>query len=321
MLKILAFDLSSGESGVDTAVRAATTFLNNNKDWKIKGFTATNIESKHDRLEIIKVADVVGANDTALEVRRNTETTLVRSIKSTIDGEVDGVVSAASSGPLVAAAYLMSRAMEGLKPAFAAGLKGTNGKLRIMLDMGANLNVSPEALNQYAVMGSEYAKAIGLSTNPNVHLLNIGTEPKKGLSLQQETYKLLQEDKRINFKGNIESNNVFSQDDVEVLVTDAFSGNIVLKAYEGAFFTIRDTIKGAVKKSILDKIGFLLAVNFRKAMKIGSNANASGAIVLGINHFIFKVHGRAEEDWLYNSLEQTKILIEKDLVSNIRNNI
>ncbi len=322
MLKILAFDLSSGESGTQTAINAAVDFLNENNDWKIKGFANEIIDSNvHDRLELIKVKDVIGPEDGVLEVRRNPDTTLVQAIQCVIDGKADGVVSAAPSGPIVAAGYLMSKSIEGLKPAFTAQLNGVDGKLRVILDVGANLNVDSKTLNQYATMGSEYAKAINLSDNPSVFQLNIGTEIKKGKDLQKDAYKLMAENKHISFKGNIESNDVFSDSRVEVLVTDAYSGNIMLKSYEGAIFSFKNIIKSSVKKSPLDALGFLIAHKFKKEIKKGGNSNAGGAIILGLNHLILKVHGRAEQDWLFHSLYQIKGLIEKDLIKNIKENV
>ncbi len=321
MLKVLSFDLSSGESGIDTAINAAVNFLDENLDWKIKGFAFEDVKSNHPRLEIIKVDGKIGPNDGVLEVRRNPNTTLVKSIQAVIDGEADGIISAAPSGPLVAASYLMSKTIEGLKPAFTAQLNGVNGVLRIILDVGANLDVDPMTLNQYAIMGSEYAKAVNLSKNPNVYQLNIGDEDKKGKDLQKDAFKLMSENKKINFKGNIEPNNIFTNHEVEVVVTDAYSGNIMLKAMEGIVLTFKKTIKESVKKSPLDAIGFALARRFRNEMKKGGNSNAGGAIILGLNHLVLKVHGQAQEDWLYNSLYQIKGLIEKDLIKNIKENI
>lgn len=318
MNKIIAFDLSSGESGIETAVASAVAFLNKNSDWKIKGFAIEEFKSNHDRLEIIKCDEMIEANDSVLEVRRKTNSTLAKAIQSVIDGKADAVLSAAPSGALVTAGFLMSRSIEGLKPAFSSSLPASDGTKRIVLDLGANIDANAEILHQYAQMGSIYSKVIGYSNNPVVRLLNIGTEDKKGTPLQVEAFKLLSEDKTINFKGNLEPYGVFTEEGNDVIVTDAYSGNIMLKSYEGAMDFAKTSLKTAMKESFLDKIGIILAKRFRNKMKILSTDNAGGAIILGLNHIVFKVHGEAREIWYSNSLEELKILVENDLITKIK---
>lgn len=318
MDKVLAFDLSSGESGIETAAQAAVKFLDENPDWKIKGFSLEKPEAKHDRLGIIICSDLITSEDGMLEVRRKTESTLAKAIQSVIDGETQAVLSAAPSGALVTAGFLMSRPIEGIKPAFSTTLPATDGTKRVILDVGANIDVNAESLLQFALMGSAYSKVANYSTNPVVRLLNIGTEDKKGTKLQVEAFKLLKESNDINFKGNLEPNGVFTEEGNDVIVTDAFSGNIMLKSYEGAMDFAKRSIKSAMKESILDKVGIALSGKFRKKMKTLSTDNGGGAIVLGLNHIVFKVHGEARELWYYNSLNELKILVENDLISKIK---
>ncbi len=318
MNKIIAFDLSSGESGIQTAINSAVKFLDNNSDWKIKGFAIEDIKSPHERLEIIKCEEMIGANDSVLEVRRKTNSTLSKAIQSVLDGETDAVLSAAPSGALVTAGFLMSRSIDGLKPAFSSSLSAADGTKRVILDLGANIDVNPETLHQYAKMGSIYSKVVGYSENPVIRLLNIGTEDKKGTTLQTDAFKLLTDDKKLNFKGNLESYDVFTEKGNDVIVTDAYSGNIMLKSYEGAMDFIKDSIKTSMNNSIFDKLGIMLAKKFRNKMKALSTDNAGGAIILGLNHIVFKVHGAAREIWYFNSLNELKILIENDLITKIK---
>ncbi len=318
MNKVIAFDLSSGESGIDAAINAAIKFLDENPDWKIKGFAVEDKKSTHERLEIVKCDDLIKGDDSVLEVRRKTNSTLSRAIQSVIDGETSAVLSAAPSGALVTAGYIMSRTIDGIKPAFSTSLPASDGKMRVILDIGANIDVTPDVMHQYALLGITYSKVTGYSENPVVRLLNIGTEDKKGTPLQVEAHKLLSEDERINFKGNLEPQGVFTEAGNDVIVTDAYGGNLMLKSYEGAMDFAKTSIKEAMNTSILDKIGIALASKFRKSMKALSTDNGGGAIVLGLNHIVFKVHGEARELWMYNSLNELKVLVENDLISKLK---
>lgn len=316
MKKILAFDLSSGESGIDVALSAATTFLLNNKDWKIKAYHKEDIEFEFDRLDLIKCSEFIEPTDGVLQIRRKKDSTLVRTIQAVIDGEADAMISAAPSGALVAAGYTMSKALKDLKPAFTALVKGTDGKDKILLDVGANLDVDEHNLEQYAVMGTIYAKALKISDNPTVRLLNIGSEAKKGTKVLQEAHKLMEANSLINFKGNIEANGVLTESGNDIIVTEAYAGNMMLKSYEGAIDFLKNSVKNSMKKRT-GKLGLLLMKDFRNDIKSLSNDDAGGAIILGLNHILLKVHGRAKEQWLKNALSQAKRLVEEDLISKL----
>ena len=210
------------------------------------------------------------------------------------------------------------RSIGGLKPAYAALASSVDGQQRVMLDIGANISADAQTLNKYAIMGSEYIKALGISKDPIVKQLNIGSEDKKGTQLQQDTFKLLSENKKINFQGNIEPNLILSKEKLDVIVTEAYSGNICLKAYEGCIRMVKDVLKESRKTSLLDKIGFVLTHKFRKKLKIATNSDSGGAIVLGLNNLIIKSHGSSKQKDFFNSLETAKKLIEENLISNIK---
>lgn len=320
MKKIIAFDLSSGDADSIEALNAAIDFSLSNKDWKIKGYSFEEINRKDipENLEIIKCSELIGQNDTMIDFRRKSDSTLYRSIDSVKKEEAGGVVSAAASGPLVAGSFMTFRSIKGLKPAYAAIASSVDGKQRVMLDVGANISPDAQTLNNYAIMGSEYIKALGISKNPIVKQLNIGEEDKKGTQLQQDTFELLSKNKKINFKGNIEPNLILSKGELDVIVTEAYSGNIALKSYEGCIRMVKDVLKESRRTSILDKIGFVLTHKFRKKLKIATNSDSGGAVVLGLNYLIVKSHGSSKEKDFLNALNTTKKLIEENLISNIK---
>ncbi len=318
--KIISFDVSSGDKGSEEAIKASIDFLEKNSDWKIIAFSNDEIKLKKqpNNLEIIYCKEKILQTDSALEIRRKKDSTLIRAINSVLEGKSSAVLSAAASGPLVTAGYLLFKTIEGIKPAFSIIASNIFGKLIIFLDVGANIGADSETLNKYAIMGSLFAKVMNISETPKVKLLNIGSEEKKGTQLQVDAFKLLTENKAINFKGNIEANQLLSDNNVDVIVTEAFSGNIALKSYEGASEEFKNMIKESMNESFKDKIGFFLTKKFIKKMKQSTNDEAGGAVVLGLNHLLIKAHGRSDSKLFFNSLNDTKKLIESNLIDEIK---
>ncbi len=320
-MRTIAFDLSSGDKGSTEAIKAAVDFSLSNKDWKILGFLKEdiNIPNKPSNLEIIKCSEVIEMNDGPLQVRRKKDSTLVRAIESVLEGKASGVVSAAASGPLVTAGFIMFNSIEGTKPAFAPIFNNIKGKHTVALDIGANINADAQTLEQYAVMGSIFAKVLGISNNPRVWQLNIGEEDKKGSELQQEAFKLMSENSLINFKGNIEATELITSNDIDVVVTEAYSGNIALKSYEGMLLGVKAIVKGAAKKSFLDKIGIgVFAKKFKKDLRSFAKGLQGGAVVLGLNEILIKSHGGSNAEEFLESLINAQTLIEKDLIKQIK---
>ncbi len=321
MNKTIAFDLSSGDKGSAEAYKAAVDFCLNNKDWKVIGFLAEDLDlsKKPNNLEIIKCTEVIEMTDGPLQVRRKKDSTLIKGIESVMEGKAGGLISAASSGPLVTAGYLMFKAIEGTKPAFAPIFKDINGKQIIALDIGANIGADAHTLEQYGVMGSIYAKSLGLSENPIVKQLNIGEEDKKGTELQNEAFKLLSENSKINFEGNIEANELLTSGTFDVLVTEAYAGNIALKSIEGSLYAFRDILKRSVNNRLLDKIGIgVLAKDFKNGFRSFAKGLTGGACVLGLNELLIKSHGGSTSVDFSGSLETAKLLIENDLIKLIK---
>lgn len=320
--KVIAFDLVSGDSGFETTYQATEDFLKNNKDYKIIAFIDNKKyipEKYNNRIEFIVCKEKIKQSDGPIQIKRKPDSTLVKSIEAVLDHRANFVVTAASSGPTVIAGYLFSKPIKkGLKPAFAPIALDKNGKKKIMLDVGANLDTNSDVLVSYAKMGSEYIKALGISKNPRIRLLNIGIEDFKGTELLKETYIKLKKEKSLNFLGNMEANEILSEKE-DIVLCDAISGNIALKSYEGAFNLVYETIKKNVKSSFFLKLKLATSPKLIKNLKKVMNADdVGGAIVLGINDLVIKSHGSSDYRYFINSLNVGKKLYENNLIEKIK---
>ena len=194
----------------------------------------------------------------------------------------------------------------------------------VLIDCGATAECTPEYLMQYAYMGNFYAKrTLGLE-NPRVGLLNNGTEESKGLALQQETYKLLQqahEAGRLNFIGNVEGREAILGG-VDVLVTDGFTGNILMKTYEGGLIMFADFMKTMFKSSLTSKLGFMTVKNHVAGFKkVFSPDEVGGTALVGISKPVIKAHGSSNGYAIYNAIIRAKEMAESDLIDDITANV
>ncbi len=321
--KVIAFDITSGDGNLINALNSIKKFLEENKEYKVIAFVKNDvkIEDKYNNIENLSfeyAKEKIEQTDGPLQVKRKSDSTLVKAIQCVIEGRADLIISAAASGPLVTAGYLFSKPINpDFKPAFAPIGKTISGKSKIFLDVGANIDVNPETLEKYAIMGSIFSKTMGFSNNPRVSLLNIGEEETKGNQLLKETHKLLKQNSKINFIGNVEPNNVLG-DNEDVIISEAIMGNTFLKSYEGAFKLIYDSIKESASKSFLTKIGLMLSKTMINDLKQKMNSEQEGgATVLGLNHLILKAHGSSKERQFYNSLVFAKEINDKEVIDKI----
>ena len=219
------------------------------------------------------------------------------------DGKCDAFVSAGNSGAILVGATMIVKRIKGVKrAALAAVFPSETGPLMVT-DLGANVECKPEYIVQFAMLATEYMKNMFGIKNPVVGLLNNGTEEHKGTPLQQEAHKLLCE-ADINFKGNVEGREV-AFGGCDVIVTDGFSGNIMLKTYEGLGKMISSNVKGMFKKNLLTKIGALFVYkelgSFKKKLDY---KEYGGAPLLGISKPVIKAHGSSDAKAFKNAIRQ-----------------
>ena len=269
-------------------------------------------------IEILNAEDIITNDDKpVLAIRRKKESSLVKALHAVKNNEADAIVSAGNSGALLSGATLIIGRIGKLERPALAPFMPTDKGFALLVDAGANADCKPEYLADFALMGSIYSRHILNIENPKVGLLNIGGEEGKGNQLSIDTYGLLK-NSSLNFVGNIESRYVL-RGDADVIVTDGFSGNILLKSIEGTASYIMDNLKKELMSSFRSKVGALLVKpalrNFKKRLDYGE---VGGAMLLGVNAPVIKAHGSSDCIAIKNAIKQTKNILDSNVVNLIR---
>ena len=243
------------------------------------------------RLEVVHASEVIEMDDAPVQaVRRKKDSSMGRAIDIVKRGEADAVVSAGNTGALLTAAHLKLRTLEGVDRPGLACLIPAPDNVAVLMDAGANLEPHPSNLVQYAVMGSRYSQQMLRYERPRVAVFSIGTEDMKGNELTLEAHRLLKQTD-LNFVGNIDGHDLFANT-ADVIITDAFVGNAVLKAAESSVRVVGRWLKDELKKNPLRMLGALLAGGAFRALKEKADPDTyGGAMLLGINGICIKAHG------------------------------
>ena len=267
------------------------------------------IQDLPEGMEIANADDVVDMHDDpASVVRKRKNSSMIIGLKMLADGMGDAFVSAGSTGALLTGATLLVKRVKGIRRAAMGPCMPTKagGKV-VIVDCGANAECTPEFLLQFGLVGSLFAKKNLGVANPRVGLLNIGTEDTKGGTLQKEAYALLQqagEQGLINFTGNVEARGV-PLGDVDVVVCDGFSGNVLIKSIEGTAMFMGSLLKKMFKKSIFSKVGYLLCKSgVNDMMKLMDYREIGGTQFLGIKKPVIKAHGSSDTLAFRNAVRQ-----------------
>lgn len=271
-----------------------------------------------DRLTIIDCAEVIESEDDPVRsVRRKKDASMVRMAEAVKEGTADAAVSAGNTGALMSAGLFIVGRIDGVdRPALAPTLPTMDGKGFLMLDLGANADAKPEHLVQYAIMGSIYAEKVRGIQNPTVGLLNIGTEEKKGNELTKAAFPLLKE-APVNFIGNVESRDLLNGA-ADVVVTDGFTGNMVLKTIEGTAMNVFAMIKDVFMASTKTKIAAMLVKNDLSALKgMLDYSEYGGAGLFGLKAPVIKAHGSSNGTAFYNAIRQARTMVEHDVAGKI----
>ena len=274
--------------------------------------------------EIIHTNDVVKSTDSPLEAaKRGKKTSMWLSIESVKNKETDIVISAGNTGALLVIAKLNLKMLENIdRPALSALWPNKKG-MSVVLDLGANIECSSKNLADFAIMGASLYKSLYPNDISKVALLNIGSEELKGNEIIKETYQLLNDRKNQNFdfEGYIEGNELMNGE-VNVIVSDGFTGNVALKTAEGTANFITDELKKALSGSFLGKISSLLNIsNLRKFKKRLDPRLYNGAIFVGLDTPVVKSHGGIDYIGFSNSLDVCNRIIKGNLIKKIKENI
>jgi len=285
-------------------------------------------ENKRGKTKRIEVADAPGvihmSDDPTAVIRDKKDSSMVVALDMLKDGEGDAIVSAGSTGALLAGATIIVKRIEGIRRAAMAPVLPTAKGGAVLIDCGANVECTSELLLQFAYLGAYYAKLVLGIKSPRVGLLNNGTEETKGMQLQKESYKLLQrahETGKINFVGNIEGSAV-PAGAADVIVTDGFTGNILLKTYEGVGSFLMKEFKKILTKSPVAKIsGMMIRKNLKNLRRRMDAGDVGGAPFLGISKPVIKAHGSSTAPAICSAIGQAAAFIESSFIEKVTEDI
>ena len=283
---------------------------------KIKEVSGQN-DISLDSVSIVNAPDVISMEDEPMEIMKSkNNSSMAKGLQMLANGEGDAFVSAGNSGALCAGATLIVKRIKGIKRcAFAPIIPKSNGSF-MLIDSGANAECRPEMLRQFAIMGSIYMQNVMVVDNPRVGLVNIGTESTKGDELRYETFRLLK-DTNVNFIGNIEARDI-PDDIADVVVTDGFTGNVILKLYEGLAKAVFGKFKNILTKDYKSKIAAALIKNDIKELKNSMDYNKQGgAPLIGISKPVFKAHGSSNAETIKNAIRLSGEYVKRNVVGII----
>jgi glycerol-3-phosphate acyltransferase PlsX len=270
-------------------------------------------------LELLVATEVIGMDeDAASSVKKKKDSTLVRCAEAVRDGKASAMISAGNTGATMASALLRMGRADGVKrPAIATPIPVPGSTPTILLDAGANAEVEAAWLTQFAVMGSVFSTARYGIAKPKVGLLSIGEEPGKGDSLRKEAYELLSAEKSINFVGNVEGRDIMTTE-VDVVVTDGFTGNVALKSLEGALKTVVKSLFTAIGAPQYKEHADALMPAFLDLYSQFDPDTTGGAMLLGLNGVCIISHGSSSARAMVNGIKVARDMVQGDIVEKIR---
>jgi glycerol-3-phosphate acyltransferase PlsX len=325
----IAVDAMGGDEGVRVMVSGAALARRRHEQFKflLVGDQARieraleNHPNMRDASEILHCDDVVSGDERPTQaLRRAKSTSMGLAIQAVKNGDAGAAVSGGNTGALMAMSKLALRTMPGIdRPALAALMPTLEEHDVVMLDLGANTECDARNLVQFAIMGAAYSRIVTGREAPRVRLLNIGTEEIKGTDQLQDAAQRLRDATglALSFEGFVEADKI-NRGDVDVVVTDGFSGNIALKAVEGAARFVTDLLKDAFRSSFRSKVGFLISRPATELLRHHLDPNNhNGAVFLGLNGVIVKSHGSANAAGVANAVAVAARLLEEDLTDRI----
>lgn len=325
----IVLDCYGGDNAPEEIVKGGLCALDVNPDLHLvltgkKDVINGLIDRHHARIEIIDATDVITNEDSPTEaIKKKTESSMVKAFDQLkCDDEVGGIVSAGSTGALLTGAFLKVGRIKGIsRPAMAAFLPVVKGEGVVLCDCGANVDCKAQNLLHFAIMADAFYKSQTGKTECRVALLSNGTEDKKGTELNQEAFALIKNTK-LNFVGNMEARDITSGN-YDVIVADGFNGNIALKSLEGASMAVLQMLKDNVKKGGLRaKIGALmLKPTFRGLKHQMDYSENGGAVFLGANKVVIKIHGSAKAASVTAGILQAYNLSKQDITGAIKKSL
>lgn len=275
-----------------------------------------------EQIEIVNAAEVIDtAEPPVMAIRKKKDSSIVTALNLVKSGVCDAFVSAGSSGAVLVGGQLIVGRIKGIERAPLAPLIPTEKGCSLLIDCGANVDARPSHLVQFAKMGSVYMESVVGIPNPKVAIVNIGAEEEKGNALVKETFPLLKNCPEINFIGSIEARDI-PTGYADVIVCEAFAGNIILKLYEGVGAALIKKVKAGMMTSLRSKIGGLLVKPaLKETLKEFSVEEYGGAPLLGLNGLVVKTHGSSKAIEIKNSVLQCVTFKEQRISQKIKEKV
>lgn len=275
-----------------------------------------------EQVEVVNATEVIEtAEPPVMAIRRKKDSSLVKALTLVKDKTCDAYVSAGSTGATLVGGQVIVGRIKGVERPPLAPLIPTEKGCALLIDCGANVDARPSHLIQFAKMGSVYMEYVMGIRNPKVAIVNIGAEEDKGNSLVKETYPLLKNCPDINFVGNIEARDI-PAGCADVIVCEAFVGNVILKMYEGVGGTLIKKVKEGMMTSLRSKIGALLVKPaLKNTLKAFDLEQYGGAPMLGLNGLVVKTHGSSKAVEIKNSVLQCITFTEQNINEKIKEKI
>ena len=270
------------------------------------------------RIEVVDATEEITCHDAPVDaIRRKKNSSMVLALNAVKEGRAAACISGGNSGALLAGGQFLVGRAKGVKRTPLAPLIPHRYSSSLLIDCGANVDAKPENLVQFAKMGSIYMKNIEGIENPRVGIINIGAEDEKGNELVKSTIPLLRECKDINFIGSVESRDI-PNGPADVLVCEAFVGNVLLKFFEGLGKMFMAEIKDTLKSSVKTKIGGALIYKpIKKTFKRYMADDKGGAPLLGLKGLVVKIHGNSKDTEVRSAIEQCRNFVKKDVTNQI----
>ena len=274
------------------------------------------------QIEVVNATEVIETAEPPVNaIRKKKDSSMVVGMKMVKEGKADAFVSAGSSGAILVGGQVIVGRIKGVERPPLAPLIPTEKGVTLLIDCGANVDARASHLVQFAKMGSMYMENVLGVKNPKVGIVNIGAEEEKGNALVKETFPLLKEEKEINFIGSVEAREI-PHGQADVVVCEAFAGNIILKLYEGVGAVLIDKIKGGMMSTLRSKIGALLVKPaLKQTLKAFDASEYGGAPLLGLNGLVVKTHGSSKSKEVCNTLLQCVTFKKQKINEKIKESI
>ncbi len=329
-IKKIAIDAMGGDHGPSVTVPAARRALQQHTDIeltlvgepeKLKSEVGRAGLERESRIKIHPASEVVGMDESpAVALKKKKDSSMRVAVNLVKDGTVDACVSAGNTGALMATGKFVLKTIPGIsRPAICTALPTITGHTH-MLDLGANIDCSPEHLLQFAVMGSVLAQSVDGNGNPSVGLLNIGSEAIKGNDTVKQASQMI-EQTRLNYAGFIEGDDIYTGK-VDVVVADGFVGNVSLKTAEGLAAMVNQVLKSNFKRNPFTRLAALVALPVLNRVRHTLDPRQyNGASLLGLNGIVIKSHGSADEESFANAIKIAAIEIDQSVPQRISQEI